>query len=173
MKKFTLSQINFHSQAVQLYTNAYQCLINTHVQHDLKRDINKIGKNLYSSNLEVDLEGLINHLNQINNARKINASSENISQQKLVRKSPSKPLSNDSIYSSSTSSLCRNSITNDSNILGYSPIIRNNSNSLKIERPSSNACKLSHYSLKTVERNLNTNDTVTAEKQVFYNETAI
>ena len=172
MKKFTLSQINFHSQAVQLYTNAYQCLINTHVQHDLKRDINKIGKNLYSSNLEVDLEGLISHLNQINSARKKNASSENISQQKPF-KSPSKPLSNDSIYSSSSSSLCRNSITNDSNILVYSPIIRNDSNSLKLEKPLTNACKLSHYSIKTLERNLSTTDTVTTDKQVFYNETAI
>ena len=59
LRKYTLSQINFHNQALQLYKNAYECLINQDRSYDIKNNICEIGRNLYSSDLEVNLKTLI------------------------------------------------------------------------------------------------------------------
>lgn len=59
LRKFTLSQINFHNQAMQLYKNAYECLINQDRSYDVKNHICEIGKNLYAANLEDDIKNLV------------------------------------------------------------------------------------------------------------------
>lgn len=63
LKEFTLIQLSFCSQAMQVYTNAYKCLITPDKDHvfPLENKLEQMSKDLYKPNF---IEDLTSHLDQ-------------------------------------------------------------------------------------------------------------
>ncbi len=150
-----MSQINFHNQALQLYTTAYKCLVNKDLAHNVKAEISQINQR-YLNSVNVDdaknLENLIEELNKEINHRPLTFKRNEIFP---GRRESTKPLlGRDSTVSNSSISLFRASLAADS-LLAVAPaserFVPSKFNGIK--RSGSAVAKLSSHSIKSVNSN--------------------
>lgn len=117
--------MSFHDKAIKLYTNAYKCLINKETKIDMKYEINRITKQLYSTNLTTKTETTNNNFQTLKvNRRSLSESSLSVvssdsrqiinNHRRCRNLRNTKFFSKDSNYSSSSSSslACNTNVTN-------------------------------------------------------------